>query len=65
MHSDADANCFCPLARGTFWMPRHLFHDQFDCLQPPVTGCIVAVTYADKLLAIPITEFLCAFLARL
>jgi hypothetical protein len=65
LHIDADANRFCPFACSAFWTPRHLLDNQFDRLQPPLVGYVVAVTHADQLITIPLTEFFCAFLAGL
>ena len=65
VHCDADANNFRPSVCGAFGSPRHLFHDQFDRLEPPLAGSVVAVTDANKLITIPVTQFFRAFLAGL
>jgi hypothetical protein len=65
VHRDADPHHLCPFAPGTFRAPGHLLHDQFDRLEPPLAGGVVAVTDANQLIAISVMQFFRPFLAGL
>jgi hypothetical protein len=49
---DAESHHHCGLACPAFGMPRRVLYDQRDGFDPPLEGCVSAVSYTDELLAI-------------